>query len=587
MAINESSLSGMTRQSYMTEAWQDSHISHMADATQWVISPAMNESYHWQWMSHITDNEWVISLAMNESYHTWHTFIQWHKFIHAIVFQKHRKAILVRACLCVRVRVRVRVHVRGWNLDFYTGPVDQNFRGKSPGKVRCCPGTLYSTDYFEVIFVIWLIYPWHFLFVRVHTWFIRMRHDSCIFDMTLLHHVFDMTHLYVTFPMHTCTYIIHSYETWLADIRHDSTPPCVWYDSFIRDIAYSYVTWFLHMRHHSFIFDMTLVYSTSLYSTMCLIWRNYPWHLLFIRDMVFSYATRLDNIRHDSTPPCVWYDAFILLIYTWHFLFIRDMGVRMGVHLYVYIHDSFIRDMTLVYVTWLAYMIHSCETRRIYIWHALLSWYPLLHHVFDMTYVYVIFPIHTWHGLFMLDSFIFDLTRNGLPPWYPLLNRLLRGHTCDTTRSYVKYSFTCEMIHPYVTWLIHVWSALLLWLPLFHQLLRGHMCDMTLSYVTGLIHKWHDSSIRDTTHLHVKCAAMAPSIPPTTSRSHVWHDSFICDMTHSHVTWLIHTWHDSSIRDMTPSHGGSVPPRHPLFCRQLRGHTCVMILSHATWLIHA
>jgi len=64
-------------------------------------------------------------------------------------------------------------------------------------------------------------------------------------------------------------------------------------------------------------------------------------------------------------------------------------------------------------------------------------------------------------------------------------------------------SFVCEVIHPCVTRLVHLWLT---------------------THHTTHTYTWHDSSTCDAAHSYL------------TWPIHVWHDTF---MTHSYVTWII------------------------------------------------
>jgi len=85
-------------------------------------------------------------------------------------------------------------------------------------------------------------------------------------------------------------------------------------------------------------------------------------------------------------------------------------------------------------------------------------------------------------------------------------------------------SFTWDMNHSYVAWLIHIWRSnwpIHMWHASSH-FLSSFICGMPHSYLTWPIHMWYDSSI--------------------------------CNMTHVYVTWLMYTWHDSCIFGVTYSH---------------------------------
>ena len=72
--------------------------------------------------------------------------------------------------------------------------------------------------------------------------------------------------------------------------------------------------------------------------------------------------------------------------------------------------------------------------------------------------------------------------------------------------------------HSYGTWLIRMRH-------------NSSICNMTYSYGIRLIHKWHDSC--DMTHPYVTWLMWHDSFMC------MWHDSFLSNVTHPYATWLI------------------------------------------------
>ena len=101
----------------------------------------------------------------------------------------------------------------------------------------------------------------------------------------------------------------HSYTTWLIYKRCDSYNRMEWFQR--RDDTHlRYVTCLIHMRHDSFIWDMTHLHET---------WLIHMRHDSFVRDMTrffvwdrtHSYATWLIHMRHDGFRPIhTWYKSY-------------------------------------------------------------------------------------------------------------------------------------------------------------------------------------------------------------------------------------------------------------------------------------
>jgi len=126
----------------------------------------------------------------------------------------------------------------------------------------------------------------------------------------------------------------------------------------------------------------------------------------------------------------------------------------------------------------------------------------------------------------------------------------------------------------------------------------------TAQKATWLIHMWHDSFSRDTTHTWAMAGydilwfsrTRIYTLTNTNARTHIvsstsGKSTHQGDVTHSHVAWFIHTWHDllhmgygSALFPLTLSHTHTRTHKHSRTswaAQAEKAHT------EATWLIYA